>query len=59
MKARKRPIEPEEETAIEDTSVALLLAGDTKHFDELASRYRASAERTASGTWKLSLLYND
>ena len=58
IKARERPIEPEEETAIKDSSVALLLAGDTKHFDELASRYRTSEERTASGTWKLSLLYN-
>ena len=58
IKARDRPNEPEEDTAIKDSSVALLLAGDTGHFDELASRYRASQERTSSGTWKLSMLYN-
>jgi hypothetical protein len=58
IKARDRPDEPEEETAIKDSAVALLLAGDTRRFDELASRYRASEERTTSGTWKLSMLYN-
>ena len=58
IKSRDRPNEPAEETAIKDSAVALLLAGDTQHFDELASRYRASQERTASGTWKLSMLYN-
>ena len=58
IKARDRPNEPEEETAIKDSAVALLLAGDTQHFDELVSRYRASEERTSSGTWKLSMLYN-
>ena len=58
IKASDRPYEPEEETAIKDSAVTLLLAGDTQHFDELASRYRASEERTTSGTWKLSMLYN-
>ena len=58
IKARNRPNEPDEETAIKDSAVALLLGGDTQHFDELASRYRASEERTSSGTWKLSMLYN-
>lgn len=53
-----RPYEPEEETTLKDSAVALLLAGDTQHFDELATHYRASEERTASGTWKLSMLYN-
>ena len=58
IKARDRPYELEEETAIKDSAVALLLAGDTQHIDELASRYRASEERASSGTWKLSMLYN-
>jgi hypothetical protein len=53
-----RPYEPEEETTLKDSAVALLLAGDTQHFDALAMRYRASEERTTSGTWKLSMLYN-
>jgi hypothetical protein len=55
---RERPTEPEEEVAIKDASIALLLAGDTRHFDQLAKGYRESSERTASGTWKLSMLYN-
>jgi hypothetical protein len=53
-----RPYEPEEETTLKDSAVALLVAGDTRHFDELATRYRVSEERTASGNWKLSMLYN-
>ena len=58
ISAAKRPNEPEEETAIKAACLGLLLAGDTQHFDELAERYRTSQERTSSGTWKLSLLYN-
>ena len=58
VRGRDRPYEPEEETAIKDTAIALLLAGDTQHFDQLATRYRVSEERTASGNWKLSMLYN-
>jgi len=58
ISAATRPYEPEEDTAIKTASLALLLAGDTHRFDELAAHYRASQERTSSGTWKLSLLYN-
>jgi hypothetical protein len=58
IKASTRPHEPEEDTAIKDAARALLLAGDTGQFDQLASHYRTSQERTTSGTWKLSLLYN-
>ena len=53
-----RPYEPEEDTAIKTASLAMLLAGDTHRFDELAAHYRTLQERTSSGTWKLSLLYN-
>ena len=57
-KAIRRPTEPQEDTAIKESALALLLDGDIPRFAELANRYRASEERTASGTWKLSLLYN-
>ena len=57
-KAIERPTEPEEDTVVKEFALALLLDRDTQRFDELAKEYRASGERTASGTWKLSLLYN-
>lgn len=56
--AGTRPNEPPEDSIIKATGRALLLKGDTREFDELAARYRESGERTASGTWKLSLLYS-
>lgn len=56
--AGTRPNEPAEDTVIKETGRALLLKGDTRAFDELASQYRDSGERTASGTWKLALFYS-
>lgn len=55
--AGTRPNEPPEDLAIKATGRALLLKGDTREFDRLATSYRESGERTASGTWKLFLLY--
>jgi hypothetical protein len=52
-----RPYEPAEDVGITEHARALLLDGDTRQFDELATSYRSSGERTTSGTWKLSLLY--
>jgi hypothetical protein len=52
-----RAYEPPEDTLVKETGRAMLLKGDTRGFDELANHYRESQERTASGTWKLSLLY--
>ncbi len=56
--AGTRPNEPAEDTVIKETGRALLLKGDTRAFDVLATQYRDSGERTASGTWKLALLYS-
>ena len=52
-----RAYEPPEDTVVKEAGRVLLLNGDTRGFDELANQYRESRERTASGTWKLSLLY--
>src|SRR5580658_7138388 len=57
-KSVERPTEPAEDTALKESVAALLLAGNTSDFDALAKGYRASHERTASGTWKLGLLYS-
>jgi hypothetical protein len=57
VKPGARPYEPAEDVALMEHARDLLLAGDTAQFDALAAAYRRSAERTASGTWKLSLLY--
>lgn len=57
-KAWARPRRPAEDTALKEAALTLLLKGDMPDFDALATRYRSSQGRTASGTWKLSLLYS-
>ncbi len=52
-----RPPEPPEDAAVKETARALLLKGDLRGFDALATAFRHSRERTASGTWKLGLAY--
>jgi hypothetical protein len=49
--------EPPEDTAVKDTVRGLLLKGDLRGFDALATAFRHSRERTASGSWKLGLAY--
>ena len=49
--------EPPEDTAVKETARALLLSGDLRGFDALATAFRHSRERTASGSWKLGLAY--
>ena len=48
---------PPEDTAVRDSAKALLLKGDLGGFDALATAFRSSRERTASGSWKLGLAY--
>jgi hypothetical protein len=48
---------PPEDAAVRDSARALLLRGDVGGFDALATSFRASRERTASGSWKLGLAY--
>lgn len=49
--------EPPEDAAVKETALALLLKGDLRGFDTLATGYRHSRERTPSGNWKLGLAY--
>jgi hypothetical protein len=49
--------EPLEDAAVKETARALLLKGDLRGFDALATAFRQSRERTASGNWKLGLAY--
>lgn len=49
--------EPLEDAAVKETARALLLKGDLRGFDALATGFRQSRERTASGSWKLGLAY--
>jgi hypothetical protein len=49
--------EPLEDAAVKETALALLLKGDLRGFDTLATGYRHSRERTPSGSWKLGLAY--
>jgi hypothetical protein len=48
---------PPEDAAVRDSARALLLKGDLGGFDALATAFRASRERTASGSWKLGIVY--
>jgi hypothetical protein len=48
---------PPEDAAVRDSAKALLLKGDLGGFDALATGFRNSRERTASGSWKLGLAY--
>jgi hypothetical protein len=52
-----RPAEPPEDAAVKEAARALLLKGDLRGFDALATAFRHSRERTASGNWKLGLAY--
>ncbi len=52
-----RPPDPPEDTAVREAARALLLKGDLRGFDALATTFRHSRERTASGSWKLGLAY--
>jgi hypothetical protein len=49
--------EPPEDTAVKDTVRGLVLKGDLRGFDALATAFRHSREQTASGSWKLGLAY--
>ena len=49
--------EPPEDTAVKETARTLLLRGDLRGFDALATGFRQSRERTPSGSWKLGLAY--
>jgi hypothetical protein len=49
--------EPLEDAAVQQTALAMLLKGDLRGFDALATGYRQTRERTASGNWKLGLAY--
>ena len=49
--------EPLEDSAVKETARALLLKGDLRGFDALATAFRKSRERTPSGSWKLGLAY--
>ncbi len=48
---------PPEDAAVGESARALLLKGDLAGFDALATAFRNSRERTASGSWKLGLAY--
>jgi hypothetical protein len=48
---------PPEDAAVRESARALLLKGDLGGFDALATAFRNSRERTASGSWKLGLVY--
>jgi hypothetical protein len=48
---------PPEDAVVRDSARALLLKGDLAGFDALATAFRNSRERTASGSWKLGLAY--
>jgi hypothetical protein len=49
--------EPLEDAAVKDAARALVLKGDLRGFDALATVFRQSRERTPSGSWKLGLAY--
>ena len=49
--------EPIEDATVKETARALLLKGDLRGFDALATAFRQSRERTPSGSWKLGLAY--
>jgi hypothetical protein len=49
--------EPLEDTAVKEAARALVLKGDMRGFDALATSFRQSRERTPSGSWKLGLAY--
>jgi hypothetical protein len=48
---------PPEDAAVRDSARALLLKGDLAGFDAMATGFRDSRARTASGSWKLGLAY--
>lgn len=48
--------EPLEDAVVKETR-ALLLKGDLRGFDALATAFRQSCERTPAGNWKLGLAY--
>jgi hypothetical protein len=49
--------EPLEDAAAQQSARALVLQGDMRGFDTLATSFRQSRERTPSGNWKLGLAY--
>jgi hypothetical protein len=49
--------EPLEDAALRQAARALVLKGDMRGFDALATSFRQSRERTQSGSWKLGLGY--
>lgn len=49
--------EPLEDVAVKNAARALVLKGDMRGFDALATGFRQSRERTPSGSWKLGLAY--
>ena len=49
--------EPLEDAAVKEAARALVLKGDMRGFDALATSFRQSRERTPSGSWKLGLAY--
>jgi hypothetical protein len=49
--------EPLEDAAVKEAARALVLKGDMRGFDALATGFRQSRERTPSGSWKLGLAY--
>jgi hypothetical protein len=49
--------EPLEDAEVKQATLALILKGDLRGFDALATSFRQSRERTRSGTWKLGLAY--
>jgi hypothetical protein len=49
--------EPLEDAVVKDAARALVLKGDMRGFDALATGFRRSRERTPSGSWKLGLAY--
>jgi hypothetical protein len=49
--------EPLEDAQVKEAARELVLKGDMRGFDALATDFRQSRERTPSGSWKLGLAY--